>query len=251
MIKSLTSKLNSKRKLIQQNLSIHIEVLNKYHLIQDIALQKIHHAVLSSSYTIKKLVKDVIKYLKHYYHRENYHLWSVDFDDKNHNHFHYLPDQYEQISNQPLIDQQCHIIKKHLSISLKIPCKIKVPINISMKNNEVINNSEIEITAPYSEKYNIKHLIDDAKKEIKNIYKNKMYIYSIEMRQQLMKDNVSKSWNTPLLFHTINDKTNHLESLHLSIVLKHTNCQKTYKYKKPTKFQRCWYMRCHTCTAHL
>ena len=232
--------------LLQENLSVHVVVLNKYNLNENIPLNKIlNHGVISPLYTINNLVKDAIKYLKHF-HNENYHLWCLDYDDNKHHHFHYsiFDEQYNKISHESIMDNHRHLIKEHLTITFKIFCKIKVPIKILKHNKEKI----IELTAPYSNKYCIKQLINDTKKYIQKMYKNKVYIESIEMIQNLSSPETKElhapnSWNTPLSYHRINHETNQLESLQLKITLKHKKRRKV-EYKKPTKIDKCLYLVC-------
>ena len=229
--------------LLQENLSIHVVVLNGYDLNENIPLNKLlNHAVISPLYTINNLVKDSIKYLKHV-HNQHYHLWCLDFDDNKHHHFHcsIFDQQFNEISHSSLMDNDRHLIKEHLTITFKVFCKIKVPIKILNHHKEKM----IELTVPYSNTYCIKQLINDTKRYIQKIYKNKVYIHNIEMIQHLSSSerDIPNSWNTPLLYHTIDNETNHLQSLQLIIILKHKN-RKKVKYKKPNKFDKCLYFIC-------
>ena len=227
--------------VLTENVSVHVVVLNKYDLNDDISINQLH-CILSPLYTINNLIKDTIKYLKKF-HNESYHVWCLDYDDKSkHKHFHYTFNEWKKISNESIMDNDRHLIKEHLTLKFKVYCKIKVPIKILNHKKEKV----IEIMAPYSNKYCIKQLINDTKKHIHRIYKNKMYIHSIEMIQNLKSletegFELPTSWNTPLLFHKINNETNELQSLQLKITLKHRN-RKKIRYKKPTKFDQCLYL---------
>eukprot|EP01083_Nonionella_stella_P056985 149792_1 len=220
-----------------QNMLIHVNVLNQHHVNEDIALQSIHGATINYLYTITKLVKELKQYLNQRYSKAKYCIWSIDYDDKDAKHFYCLScsEQYKEVSKQCIIDYWSVARMINISISFKILCTINVPIQIVLKDSQPPSHGdELILSVPYSNKYSVAQLMDDAKKAILKQYKNEMDICGFEIVQNLPEiDCPVTSWNAPLFCHQINKESNDLESLHFKIILsRHTEDCKTCKYLK-------------------